>query len=200
MYLFSKLIGNTQIKLENIILVETHRKIKMKKTTKLLTFVTLIIVLSITCSAYANDKVSGRKVFEKLKTLVGTWQKEGAENLDFNITFEQTANKTVLIETWNRKGKKHSLTLYHLNGDALIATHYCPQGNQPRLQLSKESKLNDFTFDFWDATNLKNLNDSHQHFLNFELSGLPNRILRKESYLSGSGESPSELELVRIQK
>jgi len=156
-----------------------------------------IFILSTSISASENDKIDAAEIFSQLKSLVGVWEKEGATDANFTISFELTANDTTLIETWNYKGRKHSLTLYHLNGESLMATHYCPQGNQPRLNLSNEATLNNISFNYFDATNLESLEDSHQHTLGFELSESADKILRKETYLSKSGEKGSELLLER---
>jgi len=133
-----------------------------------------------------------------MKSLVGTWLKEGGDRPNFEVLFELTANNSVLVETWLRKGIKHSLTVYHLNIDTIMATHYCPQGNQPRLELSQSSTMSHLNFDFFDATNLKVPTDSHQHSLGFKFM-TKNKIKRLESYMSGSGEDQSELTLVRSQ-
>jgi len=135
--------------------------------------------------------------FNKMKTLVGVWQKEGGNNPNFSISFELTANNSVLVETWLHKGKSHSLTVYHLNSGNLMATHYCPQGNQPRLELTKNSTIRNLSFDFLDATNLDSLADPHQHSLGFEFLNENHKVRRKESYLSKSGEDMSELILVK---
>lgn len=156
-----------------------------------------IIVLSLSFSVYANEKADSNEIFSQMKTLTGVWVKEGATNTDFKIKFELTANDTTLIETWVYKGKKHSLTLYHLNGKDLMATHYCPQGNQPRLNLTNSSTTNNVSFAYLDATNLASLDDSHQHSLGFEILDSSNRLVRKESYLSKSGEELSVLKLIR---
>lgn len=158
------------------------------------------IIFSLTSIACAEgDEVSGSSAFTQLKTLVGTWEKEKDSGVEFNISFELTANNTVLIETWLHSGRKRSLTLYHADGEHLIATHYCPQGNQPRLRLSKNSSLDDLSFDYFDSTNLESLSDSHQHSLRFEFSKDNDLLRRSESYLSGSGEDASELVLVRVK-
>lgn len=157
----------------------------------------VILIFIFSGSARAGDEINAVEIFTQLKSLVGVWEKEGSTNSNFNISFELTANDTTLIETWNNKGKKHSLTLYHLNGANLMATHYCPQGNQPRLHLSKSSTLGNISFEYLDSTNLKNLDDSHQHSLGFGISKSTNKVHRRETYLSKSGEDVSELILVR---
>jgi hypothetical protein len=85
------------------------------------------------------------------------------------IRFYLTAGGTVLVESWGARGKPHSLTLYHRDGAALLATHYCPQGNQPRLALAGRDK-DGLHFAFKDATDLDPAKESHQHDLWFDLT------------------------------
>jgi len=159
-------------------------------------FALLILVLLSDVANAASEEQSAQ-LFSKMKSLVGVWGEQGAENDKFSISFELTANDTTLIKTWLYNGRKHSLTLYHLDGEHLLATHYCPQGNQPRLQLSDDATVNNPSFTYRDATNLKSLDDSHQHVLRFDLSDIANKVVRGESYLSAIGESRSKLVLVR---
>ncbi len=160
----------------------------------------IAVALMLVSSTVAGMNLKTSDAFKQMKSLVGVWHKESSPpNSNFSISFELTANDTVLVETWLNNGNKHSLTIYHLNNDNLIATHYCPQGNQPRLKLTKNSSINDLSFVFLDATNLNSLDDSHQHSLGFEVLIDNDKIRRKESYLSKSGESLSELILVRSQ-
>ena len=160
-------------------------------------FVALILTSFISFDVNANVKSNVNDAFDKMKSLVGVWHKVGVEEPKLTVSFELIANSSVLVETWSYKGEKHSFTLYHLDNESLLATHYCPQGNQPRLKLAKNSTSNNLRFNFFDATNLINLSDSHQHSLGFQLSKNLTKILRKESYLSDSGENFSELLLVR---
>ena len=58
------------------------------------------------------------------------------------------------------------VTIYHLDGDSVILTHYCMADNQPRMRasgLSADGKLLDFKF--VDATNLAKPTDMHMHAL-----------------------------------
>ena len=145
----------------------------------------------------ANTRLDVTKAFDEMKSLVGIWKKEGGQSPNFSVSFELTANSSVLVETWSHNGKKHSFTMYHLDNEKLMATHYCPQGNQPRLVLTKSSTIRNLNFSFLNATNLVDLADSHQHSLGFDFSMDVNKILRKESYVSEGTEDISELLLVR---
>jgi len=49
------------------------------------------------------------------------------------VTFQRIANGTAILETFGPPGRQTAL-VYHRDGSCLVATHYCAQGNQPRLR------------------------------------------------------------------
>ena len=101
----------------------------------------------------------GPALFEKLKSLVGEWRGSwspgGSETL---VTYSLTGNGSVLVEDYvlgAPKGSRSMSTLYHLDGDQLMLTHYCSIGNQPRMRataLSADGR--EVVFDHFDITNL----------------------------------------------
>lgn len=131
--------------------------------------------------------------FTRLMALVGTWRNAERSDSPLRIRFSMTAGGTVLVEEWLRGIAPHSLTLYHHDGDALIATHYCPQGNQPRFALAGTGPT--LNFAFRDVTDL-GPGESHLHALSFDLSD-PARPVRSEAYRSAKGDEPSRLVLVK---
>ena len=135
-------------------------------------------------------------VFRELKSLVGEWVIQDSER-DFRITFETVANETVLVETWYSGEVRRSLTVYHLDVGRLLATHYCPQGNQPRLVWDGGDSLERISFEFLDATNLPDPQHSHQHSLSFDFEGSVETMIRGESYLEAGQEQSDSLSLVR---
>ena len=102
----------------------------------------------------------------------------------------------MLAETWKRGNQPYSLTLYHRDGAGLIATHYCPQGNQPRLSLLPSSAAGDIRFSFKDATDLDVAQEAYLVALSFDMSD-KNALLRRETYRQGAADEASELKLVR---
>lgn len=161
---------------------------------RMIALFSLFASFALACNVYAD---SALQTFERLKSLQGTWVKADSENSDFYIDFAFTANGTVLMENWMYKGNTHSVTVYHLNGENVIATHYCPQGNQPRLVSQTASTSNDIAFAFLDATNLLP-EASHQHSLAFEIIDT-DTVVRHESYKKGDTVSPSQMRLIRMQ-
>lgn len=134
-----------------------------------------------------------------MKSLVGTWYKVGKDAKDFHIKFGLTAGDTVLVESWISHGKTHSLTLYHRDKSGLISTHYCPQGNQPRMTLEHKPASRDVSFVFRDATNLEPTKQSYQTALTFEFQKDANAVIRHETYQGKQGPDTSSLNLRRLE-
>lgn len=133
--------------------------------------------------------------FERLKSLEGIWQRVGEAEHGHRIEFQLTAGGSTLVEEWTYQGQPHSLTIYHRDDDTILATHYCPQGNQPRLSLvSTEGPLR---FSFKDATDLDPITEQYQHDLALELNEA-GQLIRSEIYRDGEDtEHPGSLTLER---
>ena len=136
--------------------------------------------------------------FDSLKGLVGEWRSDDAEHSTLRIYFSLTAGGSVLVEEWKHDGRPHSLTLYHRDGAKLIATHYCPQGNQPRLQQIASSSARTAKFQFLDAMDLDLSKEAHLIGLGFDLSD-KTVIVRTETYRQKDVDEPSELRLIRTR-
>ncbi|HEV2570091.1 hypothetical protein [Sphingomonas sp.] len=143
----------------------------------------------------AAAPVPAATAFDQLKQLVGRWRPADRADGSLNIHFYLTAGGTVLVESRERtNGEPHSLTLYHRDGDALIATHYCPQGNQPRLALAGRDDQG-LHFTFRDATDL-DAGEFHQHDLWLDLTD-PNHPIRTEVYRGVGPGAQERMWLVR---
>ena len=142
----------------------------------------LALLLVLMRPASAKD-LTPAETFEELKKLQGEWNgttsKGGAEKVSYRLT----AADTVLLESWTLSSGREALTIYHKDGDDLIATHYCPLGNQPRLKLTSATTDKGFFFDFVSATNLPDAEASHQHRFEIQIHA-PDSFTRGESYLS----------------
>ena len=142
---------------------------------------------------YSPDKAT----FEKLKALVGKWKRNDEKKLEL-IEYRMTARDSVLVEKWSWPDKgSEALTMYHMDGDRLIATHYCPSGNQPRLNFDSDSSGRKFVFNFDSATNLQDRSQSHcvQFWLN--QTG-KDSLSRSETYSSSEGVDVSKAEYLRV--
>jgi hypothetical protein len=142
------------------------------------------------------EAIESAAAFAQLAQMVGTWRVANKPNSPLRIHFYLTAGQTVLVESWEVRGKPHSLTIYHRDGQGLLATHYCPKGNQPRLALAGRD-TGGLHFTFRDATDLDLATESYQHDLWFDLTET-NRPVRGETYFGKDGLGTQErLQLVR---
>jgi hypothetical protein len=101
-----------------------------------------------------NGAIDSKAAFARLKTLAGEWQADTSMG-KAHVTYEVIAGGASLVERESAEKMPAMLTVYHLDGDRLMLTHYCMAGNQPRMQArSFDSKTGELRFQFLDATNL----------------------------------------------
>lgn len=159
---------------------------------------TLFMLFIGPASAYADvpehrtehAAISGEDAFAQMSRMVGIWRPADKPQSSHRIRFYLTAGGTVLVESWEVRGEPHSLTLYHRDGETLLATHYCPQGNQPRLALAGRD-ASGLHFALRDVTDLEPTSESHQHDLWIDLSD-PEHPVRSEIYASKEGIGTQE--------
>ncbi|QYJ06557.1 hypothetical protein [Qipengyuania flava] len=133
------------------------------------------------------------EAFETIASWQGRWQV--AETTALTIVFEVTARGSTIVERWETAAGLYSMNVYHRDGDAVIATHYCPQGNQPRLEAHR---VEDGTirFAFRDVTDL-DAGESHTHALGFTAQP-GGTLVRTEVYTGPEGMGdPSSYTLKR---
>ena len=73
------------------------------------------------------------------------------------------AGGTSLVERESGEKMPVMLTVFHVDGDRLLLTHYCMAGNQPTMRGTYVPESKTITFNFVRATNLKSPNDGHMH-------------------------------------
>ena len=101
--------------------------------------------------------------FKHLASLVGEWQ--GVQNgVPVKVTYTLAANGTALMEQMQPANSAETMiTMFTVDGDHLIATHYCSVGNQPQMATRTVGDLekNGLTFSFVRVTGMKTPDDWH---------------------------------------
>jgi len=109
----------------------------------------------------------GAPGFDKLKSLVGVWEGKDKEGNPVTVSYKLVSAGTSLMETMDMAEHKESMvTMYHVDGDKLMLTHYCSVGNQPRMRAERiGDKDSNIAFSFIDGTNISSAADARMHKL-----------------------------------
>lgn len=113
--------------------------------------------------AQQNEAARAKAAFERFKTLEGQWLGRSTKGWEEKITFKVIAGGSAVHESsFDAHPNETMVTVFHLDGERLLLTHYCVAKNQPRLQLTAvEDGGKKLTFTFLDATNLPSRNKGH---------------------------------------
>lgn len=130
----------------------------------------------------APNTIDHIAVFSSISNLVGDWSGTNEEGHPVSVRYTMTANNTAVVEQWYFHKDMEALTIYHLDGDQLMAMHYCPIGNQPRLDLKRQLKDGTLEFEFSAATNLTTPNEPHEHAFNLRIID-DETVRRNETYV-----------------
>ena len=126
----------------------------------LLRRVAILIVLFAAPALLAQS--NAQKTLDRFKAMVGTWQGKSPAGETSEVTYRLAAGGTAVMADMHMAGDD-MMSMYYVNGDDLLMTHFCPTNNQPRMKAVISSDLHTVSFDFMDATNLRGPNAGHMH-------------------------------------
>jgi hypothetical protein len=120
--------------------------------------------------------------FAELKSLAGEWDAV-QDGVPVRETYTVTADGSALMaETRPAKGPA-MITMFTVDGETLLATHYCSAGNQPHMIARSPTDLRDglvFTFD--RVTGMKTPGDWHNTGITITLVD-PSHMTQTWTYL-----------------
>jgi hypothetical protein len=93
------------------------------------------IALVLSAVAVAADRTKSEKAFDRLASLQGDWEGE-QRGTKIRVTYTLTANGSALMEQFRPDNGPVMITMFTVDGDHLIATHYCSARNQPQMVTS----------------------------------------------------------------
>jgi predicted enzyme related to lactoylglutathione lyase/catechol 2,3-dioxygenase-like lactoylglutathione lyase family enzyme len=116
------------------------------------------------------ERSPAQLAFERLCALAGSWEGRSSAGWTARSEIEVIARGSAVLERTNFEAHpgETMLTLFHRDGEALVLTHYCVAGNQPRLAATAidGGRLH---FTFHDATNLATRDVGHMDEAFFDL-------------------------------
>jgi len=165
----------------------------MKNVTRCMA-VSILFALVIS-PGYAGDAASH---FARMKSLAGTWKGTGPEGKSVTVTYEVVANGSVVMERMQTEGEPAMITMYHLDGDDLMMTHYCSAMNQPRMKAKATEADNTVAFELIDITNLAKPTDGHMQKMRLTFQD-EEHITTHWTFKKGDQEHSTPFELQRVK-
>ncbi|HEY6970167.1 MAG TPA: hypothetical protein VJA94_13250 [Candidatus Angelobacter sp.] len=137
------------------------------KTVSLLIAGLLLLSVTLAAAPAANSGNDAAAAFARLKTLAGEW--EATTNMGkAHLSYQIISGGNAVVERESNEKTPEMLTVYYLDGDRLLLTHYCMAGNQPRMEAKAfDPQTGELRFQFLDATNLTNSKAGHMHNMTF---------------------------------
>ncbi|MHB0972444.1 MAG: hypothetical protein ACYC7A_22450 [Thermoanaerobaculia bacterium] len=152
--------------------------------------VALALCAGLVQAADEPKAITGEAAFETMKKFAGNWKgpmltEDGPEGA---VTYAITAGGSVIEEKLFPGLPHEMITMYHMDGEDLVATHYCSGGNQPKMKFNARTSTPELlVFDFVSVTGLDRPDEAHIHDLKVRLLG-PDRI--DAEWASVKGDKP----------
>lgn len=119
--------------------------------------------VGVAAAAEASAATPAAAAFEKLKTLAGEWQTKDETDTPVTVNYKVVSGGSAVMEEMSHGGM---VTVYHMDGDRLMMTHYCEEKNQPRMRTEPiKAAGNTLKFSLIDVTNLAKPTDGHMKAL-----------------------------------
>jgi hypothetical protein len=125
----------------------------------------VVVLMSISTLAFAQSdmeksgaqKSDAQKSFEQMKTLAGSWEghvttvppRAEIEGKVTHASLRVTSMGNAIVHEMTGEGRPdHPVTMFYLDSDRLLLTHYCDAGNRPRMtgKMSADGKTVEFAF------------------------------------------------------
>ena len=102
----------------------------------------------------AAASLDASAAWDRMKqVLPGTWHAETRRGTGVDVAFRLVSSDSALVETYGVGGAHETVTVFYRDHGDLWLTHYCAQGNQPRLRATLATS-SDVVLRFVDATNV----------------------------------------------
>lgn len=170
----------------------------------MITSVCAIILLAASVNLHAADAPQPKPSspeFERMKTLVGTWQGKvdmGQGPIDMTSQYRLLAGGSVLEERCFAGTPNEMVTMFYVKEGKLAMTHYCMLGNRPGM-IFKSSDAKTIKFDFDKSCGINPKKESHMHALSITFDDADTITANCSAIMNGQEmpEKPTTLKRVK---
>lgn len=113
----------------------------------------IAVLLALISASPALAETDAARTFHQIAALEGRWVGKGSTGEQIEVSFRMTAGGSALMSEIHGHGPENMITMFHMDGDRLIMTHYCGAGNQPRMKVVS-ADARSVSFEFFDGTNI----------------------------------------------
>lgn len=125
--------------------------------------------------------------------LAGSWRSVGLER-PVTVEYRTISNDLATVERWRTTSGRETMTVYVGDKDAIIATHYCAQGNVATLR-GAASENGTTTFNFVSA---QGVDPGEGVLVKLVLEQSDRGLRRIETYRSDGRDSVETFEFVAV--
>lgn len=137
----------------------------MKTTRSISILFVAFLVVAVAAPAAAGTSPA----WEKLKSLAGEWKgtmAHGDETMPVSVSYTLVSSGTSLMERMATPDGHDMVTMYYPDGSRIMMTHYCSEGNQPRMRAQAAAgEPKSLAFEFVDVTGLASPQAEHMRKL-----------------------------------
>lgn len=163
----------------------------------------VLAAAAVLCCGFTHSQDSpDKKAFDRFKTLAGTWKGKagpvGGPMSDTTVSYKVVAGGTTVVETLFEGSPHEMISMYHMDGDALVMTHYCAAGNQPSYKFKPSREKDTYMLDFDKGSNMKS-SDMHMHSVVFKFDGADYLTATWTSFADGKDAGSVQFDVKRTK-
>jgi hypothetical protein len=152
----------------------------------------------IALAVFAADQTKSEAAFNRLASLKGEWIGE-AFGVKTTLIYTLTANGSTLMEQCRPAYEHEMITMFTIDGDHLVATHYCSAKNQPQMATSAITDAKKpLVFSLIQITGLKSPDDFHNTGLTV-IQDDNDHLIQEWSYQSKGKSGKNTFHFTRVR-
>jgi hypothetical protein len=174
--------------------MQIRKSVRTIAQTAAATVITLTFMFTLS-PTFAAAETDAHKSFDLLKQMEGNWAGKDGKGQPVKVSFRSTAGGSAIMSEIQGHGET-MITMFHMDGDRLLMTHYCGAGNQPRMKVTT-ADAKSISFEFMDGTNI-GPGDGHMQLATFSLPDADHQ-LEDWTFLNDGKEMKELFTLERVK-